>query len=537
MSEEEINAVLGEIQNDGGMPRTLDKWRRSRNGENHLGKNRDCTPGGGSSTNVHQYGCNDEASQEKTRLLAGTQTPAMERGYSCDSFESQPDTQPIDWDDLGGEQDGDSDTDSHSSQNFKEMGAASQNAVPDQQQSGLASSETSPIGAVVGPRSSPEQRTNRRSSTPRRSILGIGHNTVDRGIVPGGTGERADPYRIESDHSENGSTSINDCSSEIRKQRPLERAVSPIVATARRLFGKHQKDRGSINRSRRSKREGNTIPLSSSSSKPKKFRKQGSPAKKWVFTDFSSNEHRFDQWIELLETKLCKLAMQEEVCPKTFRKHIQGCFTMKKKGRPLTELKMQGTHYDLQRGTDAQAVAYSSKEETRLTEGRRFQQGYAEPIRLVQLSDLREQQIQIVNQFLAPCAWDSRTIYWFWEPFGHWGKTQLTKYFVHQKNALVLSGKRNDCLYGYVEFCEKLGDNPPLVIFDIPKCVDSQYVSYEGMEKLKDSIFFSPKYKGTMFIGKVPHVLCFANAPPDESKLSADRWNIVQLPDYDGPTC
>ncbi len=52
---------------------------------------------------------------------------------------------------------------------------------------------------------------------------------------------------------------------------------------------------------------------------------------------------------------------------------------------------------------------------------------------------------------------------------------------------------------------------------------------YSGLPQSKNGVLFSPKYESGQKIFKPPHVFVFANYEPDQTKLSADRWNIVQL--------
>ena len=97
-------------------------------------------------------------------------------------------------------------------------------------------------------------------------------------------------------------------------------------------------------------------------------------------------------------------------------------------------------------------------------------------------------------------------------------------------NALVLSGKGNDMKYGLIRFYEKFGAAPNIIIIDIPRTV-KDYVSYSGIEDIKNGIFFCGKYEGQMLCYNSPHVLCLSNTPPDTEKMSLDRWKISQIID------
>lgn len=123
---------------------------------------------------------------------------------------------------------------------------------------------------------------------------------------------------------------------------------------------------------------------------------------------------------------------------------------------------------------------------------------------------------------------DERSILWFWEPTGGAGKTSLAKSLCirYPKEILYLSGKTNDIKFAVASFTEK--NTLKMAIFDFTRTVED-YVPYEALESIKNGIFFSGKYEARMCVFESPHVVCFANFPPCESKLSADRWVIERI--------
>lgn len=126
---------------------------------------------------------------------------------------------------------------------------------------------------------------------------------------------------------------------------------------------------------------------------------------------------------------------------------------------------------------------------------------------------------------------DDRTINWIWEPKGCAGKTTFQKYvYLNCENVIILSGKSADMKNGIVNFIEKKGETPDIVLINVPRC-SQDFVSYEGIESIKDMFFFSGKYEGGMVCGANPHVYIFANEPPPTEKLSSDRWKIVEIGD------
>lgn len=55
------------------------------------------------------------------------------------------------------------------------------------------------------------------------------------------------------------------------------------------------------------------------------------------------------------------------------------------------------------------------------------------------------------------------------------------------------------------------------------------YVNYGALESSKNGHVFSGKYESGSKAFNKPHVICFANAPPDLESMSKDRWNVVHI--------
>lgn len=69
---------------------------------------------------------------------------------------------------------------------------------------------------------------------------------------------------------------------------------------------------------------------------------------------------------------------------------------------------------------------------------------------------------------------------------------------------------------------------PRIVIINIPRN-NKNFVSYTGLEEIKDMFFFSGKYESGMVSGASPHLIVFSNSPPDYHKMSLDRWVVHQI--------
>lgn len=123
---------------------------------------------------------------------------------------------------------------------------------------------------------------------------------------------------------------------------------------------------------------------------------------------------------------------------------------------------------------------------------------------------------------------DDRTIYWFWEEVGNVGKTTLAKHIVTKyTGALYLTGKAGDMKYGITKYIDQTKQAPRIILVNIPRSVE--HVSYNGIEQIKDGIFFNTKYECAMVTFDSPHIFIFANEKPLSFKMSADRWKIINL--------
>ena len=124
---------------------------------------------------------------------------------------------------------------------------------------------------------------------------------------------------------------------------------------------------------------------------------------------------------------------------------------------------------------------------------------------------------------------DDRTIYWFYSEDGNRGKTTFCKYLTRKYEAICLSGKASDMKHGISEYKKQNGFCPELILSNISKSFDPNYLSYGGIEDCKDMYFHSGKYEGGMIDGNCPHLIVFSNFYPDTSKMMGDRWYIRKI--------
>jgi hypothetical protein len=116
---------------------------------------------------------------------------------------------------------------------------------------------------------------------------------------------------------------------------------------------------------------------------------------------------------------------------------------------------------------------------------------------------------------------NERQITWVNDPVGNNGKTWLAKYLLINQNAAYFTNSRSaDVCYSY--------NREEIIIFDLTRSLEG-HVNYSIIEQLKNGILFSSKYKSKTKVFEIPKIIIMANFKPDETKLSQDRWDILNI--------
>lgn len=261
---------------------------------------------------------------------------------------------------------------------------------------------------------------------------------------------------------------------------------------------------------------------------------QIAPAKEWSFTLNNPDTHGVSSELmsEWLRTHCSKWIFQlEEGVSGT--PHFQGCCVFKEKTRPLSKESgpMKGKINWEKTRMQGASERYCQKEEGRLDGP--WSHGVA--IRIIRtITQLRAWQTFVYSMLTETPS--DREIMWFWEPQGGVGKSAFVKYLCVKMGAITVSGKGADVKYAVASYVEKHKDYPKIIIFDIPRSFNQEYLCYEALEKIKDGCFFSGKYESGMVLGNAPHLLVFSNEEPSYQKLSADRWSVLDLRTVPGTT-
>ena len=253
---------------------------------------------------------------------------------------------------------------------------------------------------------------------------------------------------------------------------------------------------------------------------------QCSPAKYWAFTLCNHTREDIELFRNIDSSKVPRLVYQEEI-GKQGTPHLQGALMFKTKGRPFSLLPHRKTHWEkmYKKSTPKHLFDYACKKETRKPAGFVYCRGWDRPYEIY--LDLYPWQKKIsdeLNEFP-----DDRTINWIWEPDGARGKTTFQKWvFSNYERVVVLSGKGADMKNGIIQYREINGVIPNIVLINVPRC-NIDYLSYNGVEEIKDMFFYSGKYEGGMVCGHSPHVYIFANSEPDFTVMSKDRWRVAKI--------
>lgn len=246
--------------------------------------------------------------------------------------------------------------------------------------------------------------------------------------------------------------------------------------------------------------------------------KQISPALWWCFT--WNNYEKSDISSILKSNLIDKYIFQEEI-GENGTPHLQGTIKFYRKQRPKTHFDNR-IHWEKCKHIQ-KSIDYCCKSDTRV--GKVYTNiEMKEPIET--LTDLSEWQTKLRDRLIGKP--NPRSIYWIWDSKGNTGKSSFAKYLCVNHDALILSGKGNDMKFGVIEYMKKHVNGPKIIIIDIPRS-NLDYVSYTGIEEIKNGCFFSSKYEGSMCVFNNPHIICFANELPNTSKMSSDRWKIMEI--------
>jgi len=247
----------------------------------------------------------------------------------------------------------------------------------------------------------------------------------------------------------------------------------------------------------------------------------------WCFTLNNYSTQEFEDLKKSLPIDTMTQVVLGEEIGESGNPHIQGCVRFKN-ARSFSSLKklIPRAHIEICQNWDA-SVNYCKKDNkfwTNTTERiSRKEQYIKDTFTDVKWYPWQEEILEIITK--KP---NRRTINWYWETTGNVGKSFLCEYLFLTEKALIINGKSNDIFNAVKTYIEIHKDEPTLIIADIPRD-NKEYITYGTLEKLKDGVFNSGKYEGGQIWLPPLHLICFANFEPNKTKISEDRWNIVEI--------
>ncbi|AXH76208.1 MAG: putative viral replication protein [Atripovirus timinis] len=144
------------------------------------------------------------------------------------------------------------------------------------------------------------------------------------------------------------------------------------------------------------------------------------------------------------------------------------------------------------------------------------------PIVAVEAFPLRDWQQELNAELLrAPVP---RKVKFIVDVAGNSGKTWFAHYYcsLHENAQILLPGKKAD-----MAFC--LRTDVRVVFIDAPRAKQGDFLQYDFLEEVKNGFVFSSKYESRVKRLNLTHLVVFMNETPDLTKLSLDRYDIVNV--------
>jgi len=249
--------------------------------------------------------------------------------------------------------------------------------------------------------------------------------------------------------------------------------------------------------------------------------KQTNARMHWFFT-FNNYEMYDCEILCKVFNEICYMYAFQEETGECGTKHLQGIMSLKKRGR-WTEFGLNKKIHWEKPNNVKDSYLYCTKEATR--SGKVFTKNYDLPytFKLADevLFDWQKKILEIVKS--EP---DDRTVNWVYSEEGKMGKSKFVKHMVMNFDGIFCS--KGD----YRDICNLIHksdmNKTNLVIFDLPRN-NGNKISYSAIESIKNGLICNTKFETGYKAFKEPHIIVFANEEPDYSKLSSDRWNIIEV--------
>lgn len=145
------------------------------------------------------------------------------------------------------------------------------------------------------------------------------------------------------------------------------------------------------------------------------------------------------------------------------------------------------------------------------------------PKLVIPVFELRVWQIFLKSKLETPP--DRRKIIFVVDEIGNSGKSWFAHFYSQQNNKkcqVLLPGKKSDMAF-------VLKPNITILFLDAPRSKQGEYIQYDFLEDLKNGYIFSNKYESRIKTYEPMHVVVNMNEKPDMTKLSEDRYDIINI--------
>lgn len=288
--------------------------------------------------------------------------------------------------------------------------------------------------------------------------------------------------------------------------------------------------------------------------------------KNWCFTLNNYNENDLVRINDLVPSSAEYLIYGKELGEQG-TPHLQGFITLHKRSRLQQVKKIIGSnpHLEIARNVNA-SIKYCKKENQwvefgsrTVTQGKRTDiDAFKEDVKsgVLDLALIREKHSEVYAKYTRFCLeyvednypsiqipeyelrnWqrfllqkitsppDRRKIIFVVDEIGNSGKSWFAHFHTSKNkniSQVLLPGKKSDMAF-------VLKANLKYLFLDAPRSKQGEYIQYDFLEDLKNGYVFSNKYESRIKTYEPMHVIVNMNEKPDMSKLSEDRYDIINI--------
>lgn len=144
-------------------------------------------------------------------------------------------------------------------------------------------------------------------------------------------------------------------------------------------------------------------------------------------------------------------------------------------------------------------------------------------LELFPLRDWQSELYQVLKR-----SSDKRPINFVVDPKGNSGKSWFILYVEKFLGNTIhlLPGKKADMVYAFIN---QLTANTRICFIDCPRSKQGEFIQYDFLEEIKNGCVFNTKYRSDIVRFPTIHVVVMMNEQPDETKLSEDRYKIINI--------